>query len=126
MSAILGAQIERGWFSSFKWLYDLNWITGKNPEKEKDRVIRDLKREFYRDAINGHIGLERLKEIQEIGSRLEAKAPDLWLIDKNKQHYFIEVKKENDKPDREHKQLFGLALLEKYFKRSTYLEPIRK
>ena len=121
LSAILGPQVDKGWFSSFKWLYDAKWVTGENPEEENNRIIRELKREFYRDAIKGQIGLERLQEMQKVGRILGARAPDLWLIDSNKRHYFIEVKKEGDIPDSENKQLLGLALLEKYFKQSTYL-----
>ena len=121
VASILGDYIEKGWFSSFKWLYDPDWVTGKNPEKEKDPIIADLKREFYKNALMEYIGLEKLNDLQRIGKREKAKAPDLWLIDKRECHYFIEVKKGTDSPDKEHKQMMGLALIEKYLKLPTFI-----
>jgi len=121
VASILGDYIKHGWFSSFKWLYDPDWITGKNPEQEKDPVIAKLKHEFYEVALMKYIGLKKLNDLQKLWGSEHPKAPDLWLIDKKRRHYLIEVKKESDKPDKEHKQLLGLALLEKYFNMQTFI-----
>lgn len=119
LSTIFGDQVTEGWFSSFKWLSDPEWVSGRNSDKESDPVIAELKSRFYQDAIKKYIGLDMLAEMQIIGAVIEAKAPDLWFIDKTKRHYFIEVKKEKDSPDM--KQLLGLALLEKCLKVPTYI-----
>ncbi len=63
--------------------------------------------------------MNKFKDLQEIWKSERPKAPDLWLIDKNKRHYFIEVKKDSDKPDE--KQLLGLVLIEKYFNMPTFI-----
>lgn len=129
VASILGDHIQKGWFSSFKWLYDPDWITGKNPEKEKDPIISRLKSEFYTGALKEFIDFNKLTKLQKIWGREKPKAPDLWLIDKNNHHYLIEVKKDTDKQDEGNKQLLGLALLEKYFNMSifiVYLHPENK
>jgi len=129
VASILGDYIQKGWFSSFKWLYEPGWITGKNTEHEKNPVMAKLKSEFYTNALKEYIDFKKLKDLQKIWGTEEPKAPDLWLIDKNNRHYLIEVKKQSDEPDKGNKQLLGLALLEKYFDMSTfivYLHPENK
>jgi hypothetical protein len=84
-------------------------------------VARPGGRHFYENALMKYIGKEKLSDLQRIGGKMQAKAPDLWLIDKEGRHYFIEVKKGADSPDKEHKQLIGLALIEKYLKFPTFL-----
>jgi len=121
VASILGDSTQKGWFSSFKWLYEPGWVTGMNPEHEKDPVIAKLKSEFYKTALKEYIDLDKLKILKNNWGAERPKAPDLWLIDKSNRHYLIEVKKQSDTPDKEHKQLLGLALLEKYFKMSTFI-----
>lgn len=119
LSGLLGAQVKEGWYSSFQWLSDPDWVSGRNPEKERDPVIAELKSRFFKDAIKKYVGLNRLAEMQIIGSTIEAKAPDLWLVDKKNKQYFIEIKKESDEPN--FKQFLGLALLEKCLTVPTFI-----
>jgi hypothetical protein len=119
--------VKEGWFCSFKWLHDPTWINGKNPDREKDKVIADLKRQFYNKALMKYIGEEKLRNLQNIGKKKQKgtiykpKAPDLWLVDKNGKSHFIEIKRSEvgDKPSDE--QLVGLAIIEKYLKCPVHL-----
>ena len=123
----LAPSVKEGWFCSFKWLHDPTWINGKNPDREKDKVIADLKRQFYNEALMKYIGEDKLRDLQNIGKMEQKgmpskpKAPDLWLIDKNGKSHFIEIKRleVGDKPSDE--QLVGLALIEKYLKCPVHL-----
>jgi len=123
----LASSVQEGWFCSFKWLYDPTWINGKNSDREKDKVIAGLKRQFYNEALMKYIGEDKLRDLQNIGKKeqkgipYKPKAPDLWLIDKNGKSHFIEIKRPEvgDKPSDE--QLVGLALIEKYLKCPVHL-----
>lgn len=119
--SIFSNQLQNGWYSSFHWLYAPHWITGKIPKDKEFPIMTKLKKEFYTNALEEYINSNVLKELQASWSAKRPEAPDLWLIDKKGRHYFIEVKKESDKPDKQNKQLLGLALLEKYFNVSTYI-----
>jgi hypothetical protein len=123
----LAHSVKEGWFCSFKWLYDPNWVNGKNPNKEKDEIIAGLKRQFYDSALLKYIGEDRLRDLQSIGKKGKMglpdkpKAPDLWLIDKKGKSHFIEIKRAeaNDTPS--DAQLAGLALIEKCLKSPVHL-----
>jgi len=121
VASILGDCIQKGWYSSFKWLYKPGWITGKIVQREKNPIMAKLKNEFYTKALKEYIDFTKLKKLQRLWKSEEPKAPDLWLIDKKGHQYFIEVKKESDGPDEENKQMLGLALLEKYFNVSIFI-----
>jgi hypothetical protein len=70
--SILSDYIKEGWFSSFKWLHDPEWLTGKNPYNESDPVIKKLKIDFFANALMKYIGPEKLKNMQKIGIKERA------------------------------------------------------
>jgi len=121
----LAATTKYGWFSSFKWLYNPNWIVGSAFNSGKDQKITELKKQFYEEAIKPNI--DKIKKLHHILKNnkdrfpQKPKAPDLWLIDKDNKRHFIEIKRAEvrDKPSDE--QLFGLALIEKYLESQVHL-----
>lgn len=110
-SAKLGYTTKEGWFNSWDWLSSESWITGQYSES-KDPIINDLKGRFFEDALVKHIGKEKLSDLLEVQKEFPFKPepPDLWLIDKNNDHHFIEVKRNKDVPSEA--QLLGLALID--------------
>ena len=82
-----------GWYSSFKWLTGKKWVAGTG--------MRDpLQEEFYR-ALMKHIGHEALGSLQErardcCDGDKKPVAPDLWIIEEDRTHHFIESKLPDD------------------------------
>ena len=105
------AEHEHGYYSSFKWLTNPRFIDdGDFPEGRTKEHHKE-----FRDALWRHFGHEQLKTLQKKAGELERMKgvrpvpPDLWLIDKEGNHRFIEVKLPADwvKP----RQFAGLAVI---------------
>jgi hypothetical protein len=102
---------EHGWYGSFKWLMTSKWLHEcKVPERQR----------LYREALRRYFGREQLEEVQSRARSLHRKRgktlkgkkpvpPDLWVVDAEGNHEFIEVKLPGDsmKPH----QLAGLAII---------------
>ena len=86
-------------YSSCKWL--------TNPRFVEDRKLPDPELERLRAALHNHFGAKQIKKLQRVVRALAhdqrralhnklPTAPDLWIIDKRGQHWFIEVKLPGD------------------------------
>jgi len=106
----LGNTTKEGWFNSWDWISSKGWMTGQY-SKSNDPKINDLKNRFYEGALVNYIGKEKLSDLLEVQKdfSLKPEPPDLWLVDKNNKHYFIEVKRNGDTFS--DAQILGLALI---------------
>jgi len=107
----LGDTTKEGWFNSWDWISSNKWMTGEY-SKGKDPVINDLKKQFYEDALVRYIEREKWLNLLKVQKNLShiPEPPDLWLVDKNNNHHFIEVKRNKDKLS--DAQILGLALID--------------
>ena len=107
----LGDTTKEGWFNSWDWISSSKWMKGEY-SKSKDPVINDLKKQFYEDALVRYIEREKWLTLLKVQKNLShiPEPPDLWLIDKNNNHHFIEVKRNKDKLS--DAQILGLALID--------------
>ena len=111
-----------GWYNSFKWLTSKKWLSGI-----------DLKPDFekpFHEALIKHFGLSNLKNLQQVSrsffknnsdelNKKNPVAPDLWIIDKNGNHKFIECKLPGDTIGLHQKA--GLMLIKENLKNSSQI-----
>lgn len=119
---------KHGWFNSYHWLAEEEWADENYIfPREQFSIDRELKIEF-RQALKDNIGFDLVKKIQRHANILydnfqkdledsKPKAPDIWLIDNEGKHYFIEVKMRPKDTAANH-QVAGLAILHKYLNAS--------
>jgi len=107
----LGDTTKEGWFNSWDWISSNKWMKGEY-SKSNDPVINDLKKQFYEDALIRYIETAKWLKLLEVQKNLShiPEPPDLWLVDKNNNHHFIEVKRNKDKLS--DAQILGLALID--------------
>jgi hypothetical protein len=110
VAAQLSNTTEEGWFNSWDWISSYNWIEGRY-SRSSDLTINNLKRKFYEDALDKYIGKENFSVLLKVQENFSQKPepPDLWLIDEQRRHHFIEVKKDDDTLSEA--QMLGLALI---------------
>lgn len=104
--------MKEGWYNSFKWLTNPNWLSGNGLEGEFERP-------FY-DALLKYFGVEMLATLQNKASLcfqkqlsdLKPVAPDLLILSKDGELKFIESKMPDDTIKLH--QVAGLALIKKY------------
>ena len=88
-----------GWYNSFKWLTAKKWLTGIG--------LEPIFEEPFYDALIFHFGFNSISNLQKEArsffennssnlNRKKPVAPDLWIIDRNGDHYFIECKLPRD------------------------------
>ena len=122
--AYVAARIKMidGWYNSFKWLTSKKWLSGI-----------DLKPDFekpFHEALIKHFGLSNLKNLQQVSrsffknnsdelNKKNPVAPDLWIIDKNGNHKFIECKLPGDTIGLHQKA--GLMLIKENLKNSSQI-----
>jgi hypothetical protein len=107
----LSKEMKKGWYSSYKWLTAEKWTSST-------ANLSGIEKLFRKDLLS-HFGENKVMEIQKKAISFynnnkylsKPVAPDLWLIDKTANSYFIEVKKSEKIEPR---QLVGLALIKKY------------
>ena len=106
-----------GWYNSYKWLSSKKWLTGNGLETFFEKP--------FHDALIKHFGFKNLSNLQNesktfftnYAAALHHKkpvAPDLWIIDKNGNHRFIECKLPGDKIGSH--QIAGLMLIKENLK----------
>ena len=103
-----------GYFNSYQWLTAAKWVNGKG-------LKPDLEMPFHKTLME-HFGKDAMTNLQQKAISLyhnekaqlskKPATPDLWIIDKNNHHRFIESKLPDDNISE--KQLAGLALIKKY------------
>ena len=105
-----------GFYGSFKWLTNARFSGleefPKGPAKPFQQALRDaLHKHFAQPAVlevqRAALGLHR-QQFAALGGK-KPTAPDLWLIDQQEQHRFIEAKLPGDSLSPH--QVAGLALL---------------
>lgn len=105
--------IKLGWYGSYDWLKDFDWIV--SPDSFVPTSSDTFSKEFekiYQKALIKYIGIPKLKQLQENAKKLPKVAePDLWFIKKNGTFQFIEAKLDNKTVS--DSQLAALALLKK-------------
>jgi hypothetical protein len=123
VAAQKGDTVKYGWFNSYHWLAEEEWANENYvAPREKFAMDEELKTEFNQ-ALLDNIGLKLVKKIQTQVNILydnfkkdlkysKPKAPDLWFIDKNGKHHFIEVKMRPQDTAKNH-QVAGLVVLYK-------------
>jgi len=121
VAAQLGDTIKDGWFNSWDWISSYAWFNGKYSKSRKDPLIDRLKKEFYDLALKRYIDREKFADLMQLQKYASHKPepPDLWLIDTDDAHHFIEVKRDNDTLSDE--QAVGLVLIELAMKHKTHL-----
>ena len=114
----VGSSIYKGWFNSWDWISSCEWSNGLF--KSKDPFILNMMREFYNDALSKYL-VKKMPKILDIQNKfsLTPEPPDLWLVDRNNEHHFIEVKRGKDRVSKE--QLFGLLLINKILKHNIHI-----
>jgi hypothetical protein len=114
----LGSSTNKGWFNSWDWISSYDWSNGIY--KSNDPFIFDMMHQFYKDALSQYLA-EKLPKILDIQSRfsLKPQPPDFWLIGRNREHHFIEVKRGNDRLSDE--QLLGLLLIHAILRHNIHI-----
>lgn len=90
---------REAYYGSFKWL--------TNPRFARDRKLAAKDQEHFRRALHDHFGQKRIDKLQRVVTemsrtcrkalaRKSPTAPDLWLVDRQGHHRFIEVKLPGD------------------------------
>jgi len=117
-------EMKEGWYNSFKWLTADKWLSG-------DGLDSKFEKPFY-NALMEHIGADVLSSLQEKSNNfynrhkerfMDGKkykkpvAPDLWLIDKERNFRFIESELPGDTVGSH--QIAGLALISRYLRVSV-------
>lgn len=108
-----------GWYNSYRWLINDNWVFGHNLKSSTEEPM-PYKQIFYDVAVIQHIGVENLRTFQAHSKEFEKrtgnypKAPDLFIIDKENNFVFMEVKLPGDKINAQQED--GLKLIKKYLK----------
>ena len=115
-----------GWYNSYQWLRwkgnNGMWLTGKGL-KQKNHEPVNFHKIFYNDAICEHIKLCNLQYLHGYSQKYQCndqktkkypKAPDLFIIDKQNNFIFIEVKLPRD--DFDPLQDIGLKIIRNYLK----------
>ena len=111
-----------GWYNSFKWLTSKKWLTGNGLEPVFEKP--------FHDALIKNFGFNRLSNLQKESKSLFSNnvddfnkkkpvAPDLWIIDKNGNHKFIECKLPGDTIGLHQKA--GLILIKENLKNSSQI-----
>lgn len=114
----LGSTTHEGWFNSWDWISSYNWMNGIY--KSKDTFIHGLMDQFYKKAVRKHL-VDKLPKILDVQNQfsLKPEPPDLWVIGNNREHHFIEVKRDNDEPSDE--QLLGLLLIHVFLEHHIHI-----
>jgi hypothetical protein len=119
-------KMSEGWYSSYKWLTQSKWITGHGLKSDFE--------ERFHNALLKHFGVDTLRALQNKSNLLfnnyknhlfhcgkyhKPVAPDLWLVDSEGTHYFLESKLPDDCIKAS--QIAGLALIAKHLNGSKRL-----
>lgn len=105
--------IKFGWYGSYDWLKNPTWIVLPSSfvPPSSDIFSKELEK-IYQKALIEHIGIPKLKQLQENAKKLPKVAePDLWFIKNDGTFQFIEAKI-GGTPVYD-SQIAGLALLKK-------------
>ena len=117
-------EMKEGWYNSFKWLTADKWVSGAGLDAKFEKP-------FY-NALMEHIGADALSSLQKNSNNFYNRhkerfmddkkckkpvAPDLWLIDKERNFRFIESKLPGDAVGSH--QIEGLALISRYLRVSV-------
>jgi hypothetical protein len=100
-----------GYYSSFKWLTNSRFLSEDPFPAGPAKTFQ----ERLRKALHKHFGHAQLEKLQTRARRhyevtgVRAVAPDLWLIDRQSNHRFIEVKLPRDRVGE--RQLAGMRLI---------------
>lgn len=103
-----------GWYNSYHWLINDNWVFGHNLKGFPEEPM-PYKKVFYNNAIVQHIWFENLRKFQKHSRDYEnitgnyPKAPDLFIINKENNFVFMEVKLPDDKVNEQQED--GLKLI---------------
>jgi hypothetical protein len=111
--AYVAANIKHrsGYYGSFKWLTNPRFSSDRPFPEGSTRIFQ----EELRTALWKHFGRRQLEKLRERARDLENTtgvrpvAPDLWLVDRQGNHRFIEVKLPGDRV--RPSQLAGMALI---------------
>jgi hypothetical protein len=112
--------MKYGWYSSFKWLTSEKWLSGISLKPDFEKPFHNALIKYF--GFDGISNLQKQsrsffeKNAYELNNKKPV-APDLWIIDKNGNHRFIECKLPGDKIG-EH-QKAGLRLIKENFKNSA-------
>ena len=113
-----------GWYSSYKWLTQSKWITGHSMKSEFEKR--------FHAALVEHFDEDTLRTLQDKSNLLfknyqnqffhcgkyhKPVAPDLWLVDSEGTHFFLESKLPNDCIRAS--QVAGRALIAKHLNKSN-------
>jgi hypothetical protein len=121
--AYVAAQVKHqsGYYGSFKWLTNARFSNDRPFRKGPTRTFQ----EELRTALLKHFGKRQLDRLRERAREFETRsgvrpvAPDLWLIDRQGNHRFIEVKLPGDRI--RPAQRAGLALIKSCLRTKTRL-----
>jgi hypothetical protein len=110
-------KMKYGWYISFKWLTSEKWLSGNGLKPDFEKPFHDALIKYFSFDNLSNLQKESRAYFENNAGELNKRkpvAPDLWIIDENGNHRFIECKLPGDKIAPH--QIAGLLLIKENLK----------